>query len=74
VKLLFVGLVLRPARTHPLRALLSVAGVAIGVAAVCAIHRGNRSVTDSFRGGVEAISGSARLTVEGVDGVPEGAA
>jgi len=74
VNLLFAGLVLRPARTHPLRSLLSIAGVAIGVAAVCAIHRGNRSVTDSFRGGVEAISGAARLTVEGVDGVPENAA
>ncbi len=73
MKLLFAGLVLRPARTHPLRVLLSIAGVAIGVGAVCAIHRGNRSVTDSFRSGVEAVSGSARLTVEGVDGVPESA-
>ncbi len=74
MRLLFAGLVLRPARTHPLRVLLSVAGVAIGVAAVCAIHRGNRSVTDSFREGVETISGATRLTVEGVDGVPESAA
>ncbi|HET9796138.1 MAG TPA: FtsX-like permease family protein, partial [Thermoanaerobaculia bacterium] len=74
MKLLFAGLVLRPARTHPLRVLLSIAGVAIGVGAVCAIHRGNRSVTDSFRSGVEAISGASRLTVEGVDGVPESAA
>jgi putative ABC transport system permease protein len=74
VNLLFAGLVLRPAKAHPLRVLLSIAGVAIGVGAVCAIHRGNRSVTDSFRSGVEAISGAAKLTVEGVDGVPESAA
>ncbi|HET7453048.1 MAG TPA: FtsX-like permease family protein, partial [Thermoanaerobaculia bacterium] len=74
MRLLFAGLILRPAKTHPLRVVLSIAGVAIGVGAVCAIHRGNRSVTDSFRSGVEAVSGSARLTVEGVDGVPESAA
>jgi len=73
VRLLFAGLVWRPARTHPLRMFLSFAGVAIGVGAVCAIHRANRSVTDSFREGVEAVSGAARLTVEGVDGVPESA-
>ena len=74
MSLLFAGLILRPARMHPLRVALSVAGVAIGVGAVCAIHRSNRSVTDSFRSGVEAVSGSARLTVEGADGVPESAA
>ena len=73
MRLLFAGLVLRPARTHPLRVFLSIAGVAIGVGAVCAIHRGNRSVTDSFRTGVESVSGAARLSIEGVDGVPESA-
>jgi putative ABC transport system permease protein len=73
VSLLFSGLVVRPARRHPLRTLVSVAGVAIGVGAVCAIHRANRSVTDSFRQAVDAVSGNTRLSVEGIDGIPESA-
>ncbi len=71
MKLVWLGLVLRPLRRDPLRALLSVAGVAIGVAAVCAIHRANESVVASFRGAVESISGKARLTVRGVAGLPD---
>jgi len=73
VSLLFSGLVARPAVRRPLRTVVSIAGVAIGVGVVVAIHRANRSVTDSFRQAVDAISGSTRLTVEGVDGVPEDA-
>ena len=71
MSLLFSGLVLRPARRRPLRTAAAIAGVAVGVAAIAAIRRANRSVTESFRGAVAAISGSARLTVEGVDGVPD---
>ena len=73
MSLLFSGLVARPAVRRPLRTVVSIAGVAIGVGAVTAIHRANRSVTDSFRQAVDAISGETRLTVEGVDGVPEDA-
>lgn len=73
MSLLFRGLVWRPARRNPLRVLISVAGVAIGVAAACAIHRANRSITDSFSGAVEAVSGRTRLSVTGIDGVPESA-
>ena len=68
---IFLGLVLRPARRDPLRVLLSVAGVAIGVAAVCSIHRANEGIVESFRGAVESVSGRARLTVRGVGGLPE---
>jgi putative ABC transport system permease protein len=71
--LLFRGLVLRPAKRNPLRVILSVAGVAIGVAAICAISRANHSVMDSFRGAVDAVSGRTRLCVTGVDGVTESA-
>jgi putative ABC transport system permease protein len=67
-------LIARPARRHPLRTAVSIAGVAIGVGAIAAIHRANLSVTGSFRQAVDAISGRARLAVEGVDGVPEEAA
>ncbi len=73
MSLLFSGLVLRPAKRQRLRTLVSIAGVAIGVGAVAAIHRANRSVTDSFRSAVETVSGNTRLTVEGIDGVPESA-
>jgi putative ABC transport system permease protein len=72
LSLLFTGLVFRPLRRDPLRAFLSIAGIAIGVAAVCAIHRANESIVASFRGAVESISGRARLTVRGVAGLPDG--
>jgi putative ABC transport system permease protein len=71
MSLLFTGLVLRPARRDPLRVLLSIAGVAIGVAAVCSIHRANESIVASFRSAVESVSGKARLTVRAIGGLPE---
>ena len=51
------ALVTGPARRRPIRALLPVVGVAIGVAAVAAIHHANRSVTDSFRESARAVTG-----------------
>jgi putative ABC transport system permease protein len=51
--------------------LLSIAGVAIGVAAVGSIHRANESVVESFRTAVSSVSGKSRLTVRGVAGLPE---
>ena len=71
MKLVWLGLVLRPLRRDRLRIALSLAGVAIGVAAVCAIHRANESIVASFRGAVESVSGKARLTVRGVASLPE---
>ncbi len=68
--LVFRALVLGPARRHPLRALLPVVGVGIGVAAVAAIHRANASVTDSFREAAAAVSGRSDFVVTGVAGVP----
>ena len=56
-----------------MRTAVSIAGVAIGVGAVVAIHLANRSVTDSFREAVETVSGNTRLSVEGIGGVPESA-
>jgi putative ABC transport system permease protein len=73
LSLVFSGLIARPALRHPLRTAVSIAGVAIGVGAIAAIHRANRSVTGSFRQAVDAISGRTRLSVEGVDGVAEDA-
>ena len=55
---------------RPLRAVLPVLGVAIGVAAIAAIHHANRSVTESFREAAGAIAGKSDFVVTGVRGVP----
>jgi len=68
--LIWKALVTGPARRHPLRALLPVIGVAIGVAAVTAIHHANRSVSESFRDAAEAVSGRSDFAIAGVRGVP----
>lgn len=51
----------RPILAQPVRVLLAVAGVAIGVA--LAIHLANESVLASFRGGLGAVAGRATLQV-----------
>jgi len=66
----FRALVTGPARRHPLRLVLPVVGVAVGVAAVAAIHHANRSVTQSFREAASAVAGRSDFTVTGVSGVP----
>jgi putative ABC transport system permease protein len=66
----FRALVTGPARRHPLRLVLPVVGVAVGVAAVAAIHHANRSVTQSFREAASAVAGRSDFTVTGVAGVP----
>lgn len=68
--LLFEALVTGPGRRRPLRAALPVVGVAIGVAAMAAIHHANRSVTESFREAADAISGRSDFVVTGARGVP----
>ena len=68
--LIFRALVSGPARRRPIRALLPVLGVAVGVAAVAAIHHANRSVTESFRESAQAIAGKSDLVVVGARGVP----
>ena len=69
------GLVLRalvtgPARRRPARVLLPVVGVAIGVAAVAAIHHANRSVTASFQEAADAIAGRSDFVVDRAGGDP----
>ena len=69
------GLVLRalvtgPARRRPARVALPILGVAIGVAAVAAIHHANRSVTESFREAAATISGRSDFVVTGTGGGP----
>ncbi|HKD17091.1 MAG TPA: FtsX-like permease family protein [Thermoanaerobaculia bacterium] len=66
----FRALVAGPARRHPARVLLPVVGVAIGVAAVAAIHHANRSVTASFRDAAAELAGKSDLVVSGAAGIP----
>ena len=68
--LVFRALVTGPARRRPARILLPALGVAIGVAAVAAIHHANRSVTASFREAAAAVAGRSDFVVTGVGGVP----
>jgi putative ABC transport system permease protein len=69
-RLIFRALITGPARRHPVRVLLPTIGVAIGVAAVAAIHHANRSVTASFQEAASAVSGRSDFVVTGVSGVP----
>jgi putative ABC transport system permease protein len=68
--LVFRALVAGPARRHPARVLLPVVGVAIGVAAVAAIHHANRSVTASFQNAAAELAGRSDLVVGGAAGIP----
>jgi putative ABC transport system permease protein len=69
-RLVLRALVTGPALRRPARALLPVLGVAVGVAAVAAIHHANRSVTESFRDSARAVAGRSDLVVVGAAGVP----
>ena len=69
-RLVLRALVTGPAARHPVRALLPVLGVAVGVAAIAAIQHANRSVTESFRESARAVSGRSDLTIVGAAGVP----
>ena len=67
--LVFRALITGPARRHPIRVLLPAIGVAIGVAAVAAIHHANRSVTASFQDAAAAVSGRSDFVVTGAAGI-----
>ncbi|HEX9147674.1 MAG TPA: hypothetical protein VF958_00805, partial [Thermoanaerobaculia bacterium] len=69
-RLLLRALVTGPARRRPIRAVLPVFGVAVGVASVAAIQHANRSVAESFRESAQAIAGRSDLVVVGARGVP----
>ena len=64
------ALVTGPARRRPARVVLPILGVAIGVAAVAAIHHANRSVTESFRDAASTVAGRSDFVITGPAGVP----
>jgi putative ABC transport system permease protein len=65
-------LVLRPAAVDRLRFLLTVSGIAVGVATIAAIRLANASVLSSFSDTVDFVAGKASITVlaDG-PGIPE---
>ncbi len=63
---------LRHARRHASRTLLTICGVALGVAVVIAIQTVNHTILESFRRMIDSIAGRATLQVSaGEAGVPE---
>ena len=65
-------LVLRPAAADRLRFLLTVSGIAVGVATIAAIRLANASILSSFSDTVDFVAGKAGITVlaDG-PGIPE---
>ena len=69
--LLFSRLILRPLRSEPVRTLLTIFAVALGVAVVIAIDLAGRAAAGSFHSSVETLTGSNDLLITGTGGVPD---
>ena len=68
---LFVRLFLRPLREEPVRTVLAIFAVALGVAVVVAIDLAGVAAAGSFRSSVETLAGDADLEVTAIGGVPD---
>lgn len=66
---LFYRLILRPLREEPLRTLLTVLAVALGVAAVLAIELAGGAATGSFRSSMETLTGDSDFEVSAMGGL-----
>ena len=64
-------LIVRPLVTDPLRALLTVAAVALGVAVIVAVDLASEASMGSFRSSFESLQGSASYEITQVGGIPE---
>jgi putative ABC transport system permease protein len=69
--LLFSRLVLRPLLHEPVRTVLTVLAVALGVSVVIAIDLAGGAAAGSFHSSIEALTGSSDLLITGTGGVPE---
>jgi putative ABC transport system permease protein len=69
--LLFYRLMLRPLLQEPVRAILTVLAVTLGVAVVLAIDLAGAAATGSFRASMETLAGDNDLEVVASGGVPE---
>ena len=73
-RLLLLGrLIARPLVIEPLRSLLTVVCVAIGVAVIIAIDLAGDAAAGSFRSSLESLQGDASLEITQLGGVPESA-
>jgi putative ABC transport system permease protein len=71
--LLFYRLMLRPLLQEPVRAMLTVFAVTLGVAVVLAIDLAGTAATGSFRASMETLAGDTDLEIVASGGVPEAA-
>ena len=65
------ALLLRPLLRRPWRFLVTVVGVATGVAAVVSTIAASRAAIASFAEGIEEVAGAARLEITRTGGLPE---
>ena len=64
-------LIVRPMASDPVRALLTIAAVALGVAVIVAVDLASEASMGSFRSSLESLEGSARYEIVQVGGIPE---
>ena len=69
--LLFYRLMMRPLFREPVRTLLTILAIALGVAVVLAIDLAGGAATGSFRSSLEALAGDNDLEVTTSGGIPE---
>src|SRR5260370_26839768 len=69
--LLFSRLMARPLFREPVRTLLTILAIALGVAVVLAIDFAGGAATGSFRSSMETLGGENDLEVTASGGVPE---
>src|SRR5580700_9131159 len=68
---LFYRLLLRPLLQEPVRAILTILAVTLGVAVVLAIDLAGTAATGSFRASMETLAGDNDLEIVASGGVPE---
>ena len=68
---IFYRLIVRPLYREPVRTLLTVVAVALGVAVVLAIELAGGAAAGSFRSSIETLTGSSNLEVTAIGGVPD---
>ncbi len=71
---LFYRLMVRPLFREPVRTLLTILAIALGVAVVLAIDLAGGAATDSFHSSMETLAGDNNLEVTTSGGVPENVA
>ncbi len=69
--LLFYRLMVRPLFREPVRTLLTILAIALGVAVVLAIDLAGGAATGSFRSSLETLAGDNDLEVTASGGIPE---